>query len=105
MKSPLFTHCPGQEEALSIKNILTEYYPLSKLLLKYHFNFGDGRGNTMINKTNRRVLIASLVGSSIEWFDYFLYGTMAALVFNQLFFVSENPKFVVAYDTMNVLKI
>lgn len=45
----------------------------------------------MINKTNRRVLIASLVGSSIEWFDYFLYGTMAALVFNQLFFVSEDP--------------
>ncbi|PJK17065.1 MFS transporter [Chryseomicrobium excrementi] len=45
----------------------------------------------MINKTNRRVLIASLVGSSIEWFDYFLYGTMAALVFNQLFFVSGDP--------------
>lgn len=45
----------------------------------------------MISKTNRRVLIASLVGSSIEWFDYFLYGTMAALVFNQLFFVSEDP--------------
>ena len=42
-------------------------------------------------KTTRRVLIASLVGSSIEWFDYFLYGTMAALVFNQLFFVNEDP--------------
>lgn len=38
-----------------------------------------------------RVLIASLVGSSIEWFDYFLYGTVAALVFNQLFFVNEDP--------------
>lgn len=38
-----------------------------------------------------RVLIASLVGSSIEWFDYFLYGTVAALVFNQLFFVTEDP--------------
>ena len=42
-------------------------------------------------KTTWRVLIASLVGSSIEWFDYFLYGTMAALVFNQLFFVNEDP--------------
>lgn len=42
-------------------------------------------------KTTRRVLIASLVGSSIEWFDYFLYGTMAALVFNQLFFLNEDP--------------
>ncbi len=39
----------------------------------------------------RRVLVASLVGSSIEWFDYFLYGTVAALVFNQLFFVNEDP--------------
>lgn len=38
----------------------------------------------------RRILIASLVGSSIEWFDYFLYGTVAALVFNQLFFVNED---------------
>lgn len=39
----------------------------------------------------RKILIASLVGSSIEWFDYFLYGTVAALVFNQLFFVNEDP--------------
>lgn len=40
---------------------------------------------------SKRVLVASLVGSSIEWFDYFLYGTVAALVFNQLFFPSEDP--------------
>ncbi|WP_261133982.1 MFS transporter [Bacillus sp. Marseille-Q3570] len=45
----------------------------------------------MEKKQIRRVLIASLVGSSIEWFDYFLYGTVAALVFNQLFFVNEDP--------------
>ncbi|QCR33653.1 MFS transporter [Lysinibacillus sp. SGAir0095] len=38
-----------------------------------------------------KVWIASLVGSSIEWFDYFLYGTVAALVFNQVFFVTEDP--------------
>lgn len=45
----------------------------------------------MEKKYMNRVLIASLVGSSIEWFDYFLYGTVAALVFNQLFFVTEDP--------------
>jgi len=45
----------------------------------------------MDKKQTRRVLIASLVGSSIEWFDYFLYGTVAALVFNQIFFVTEDP--------------
>ncbi|MFC8560210.1 MFS transporter [Peribacillus frigoritolerans] len=45
----------------------------------------------MEKKQMRRILIASLVGSSIEWFDYFLYGTVSALVFNQLFFVNEDP--------------
>ena len=35
--------------------------------------------------THKRVLLASLTGSSIEWFDFFLYATTAALVFNKLF--------------------
>ena len=39
----------------------------------------------------RRVLIASLTGSAIEWFDYFLYGTVAALAFNRLFFPNFDP--------------
>lgn len=45
----------------------------------------------MKQNIQKRVLLASLVGSAIEWFDYFLYGTVAALVFNQIFFVSESP--------------
>ena len=45
----------------------------------------------MDKRQQTKVWIASLVGSSIEWFDYFLYGTVAALVFNQVFFVSEDP--------------
>lgn len=51
----------------------------------------------MNDKKLRRVLVASLVGSTIEWFDYFLYGTVAALVFNQLFFVTEDPAFGTLY--------
>lgn len=39
-----------------------------------------------ILQKNKKVLIASLTGSAIEWFDYFLYGTAAALVFNKIFF-------------------
>src|SRR5882672_2229760 len=39
----------------------------------------------------RRVLIASLVGSAIEWFDFFLYGSATAIVFNRLFFPAANP--------------
>lgn len=44
-----------------------------------------------MEKTSKKVLVASLIGSSIEWFDYFLYGTVAALVFNELFFRNEDP--------------
>ncbi|MFC3039815.1 MFS transporter [Virgibacillus xinjiangensis] len=51
----------------------------------------------MEKKKMRRVLVASIVGSAIEWFDYFLYGTVAALVFNQLFFVTEDPAFGTLY--------
>ncbi len=38
-----------------------------------------------------KVALASLIGTSIEWYDYFLYGTAAALVFNKLFFPTYDP--------------
>src|ERR1041384_4389388 len=38
-----------------------------------------------------RVIVASVVGTSLEWYDFFLYGTAAALVFNKLFFPSFDP--------------
>jgi MHS family shikimate/dehydroshikimate transporter-like MFS transporter len=38
-----------------------------------------------------QVAFASFVGTAIEWYDYFLYGTAAALVFNQLFFPQFAP--------------
>ena len=34
----------------------------------------------------RRAVIASTIGTTIEWYDFFLYGTMAALVFPDVFF-------------------
>ncbi len=39
----------------------------------------------------RTVAGASFIGTCIEWYDFFLYGTMAALVFNQLFFPEVDP--------------
>lgn len=39
----------------------------------------------------RRVLVSSLLGTAIEWYDFFLYGTAAALVFNRLFFPNLEP--------------
>src|SRR5271168_1248494 len=37
----------------------------------------------------REAVIASTVGTTIEWYDFFLYGTAAALVFPKLFFPEQ----------------
>jgi metabolite-proton symporter len=39
----------------------------------------------------RKVVVASLIGTSLEWYDFFLYGSAAALVFNKLFFPEADP--------------
>lgn len=39
----------------------------------------------------RKVALTSLAGTSIEWYDFFLYGTAAALVFPTLFFPADMP--------------
>jgi metabolite-proton symporter len=39
----------------------------------------------------RRVVAASMIGTTIEWYDFFLYGSAAALVFNKIFFPSYDP--------------
>lgn len=44
-----------------------------------------------ITKDQKRALVASLFGTAIEWFDFFLYGTAAALVFGKLFFPKADP--------------
>jgi MFS transporter, MHS family, shikimate and dehydroshikimate transport protein len=47
---------------------------------------------TQTSRTSiRLVALASLVGTSIEWYDFFLYNTAAALVFNKLFFPTFDP--------------
>ena len=47
----------------------------------------QGKGRTPL----QRVVMSSLVGTTIEWYDFFLYGSAAALVFNRLFFPSYDP--------------
>ncbi|MGN9785354.1 MFS transporter [Nonomuraea sp. ZG12] len=39
----------------------------------------------------RRVILASLIGTSLEWYDFFLYTTAATLVFGKLFFPTFDP--------------
>jgi metabolite-proton symporter len=44
-------------------------------------------GGTSIN----RVAIASAIGTAVEWYDFFLYGTASALIFGRLFFPTFDP--------------
>ena len=44
-----------------------------------------------MDKSQRRVLLASTVGSALEWYDFFIYGTASALVFGELFFPKLDP--------------
>jgi MFS transporter, MHS family, shikimate and dehydroshikimate transport protein len=49
---------------------------------------GEQTGQT---SSIKQVATASFIGTTIEWYDFFLYGTAAALVFGQLFFPYANP--------------
>ena len=39
----------------------------------------------------RRVIMASMIGTTIEWYDFFLYGSAASLIFKDLFFPQFDP--------------
>src|ERR1700760_166515 len=39
----------------------------------------------------RKAVIASTIGTTIEWYDFFLYGTAAGLVFGKLYFPNNDP--------------
>ena len=42
-------------------------------------------------RSSRKVAFASLIGTTIEWYDFFIFGTAAALIFNKVFFPSFDP--------------
>jgi len=39
----------------------------------------------------RQVVTSSTIGAMVEWYDFFLYGVVAGLVFNKLYFPSSDP--------------
>jgi MHS family metabolite:H+ symporter-like MFS transporter len=52
----------------------------------------------------RKVVASSLIGATIEWYDFFLYGVVAGIVFNKLYFPSADPvvSTLLAYTTFAV---
>jgi MFS transporter, MHS family, shikimate and dehydroshikimate transport protein len=39
----------------------------------------------------KRVVVSSVIGTAVEWYDFLIYGTATALVFNKLFFPLSDP--------------
>lgn len=52
----------------------------------------------------RQVAISSIIGATIEWYDFFLYGVVAGIVFNKLYFPTGDPTIstMLAYVTFAV---
>ncbi|MEA5155403.1 MFS transporter [Raineyella sp.] len=53
---------------------------------------------------DRRVAMATLVGTSIEWYDYFIYANAAALIFGKQFFsaVPDNMQLILSFATVGI---
>src|SRR6202030_1832073 len=54
-------------------------------------NAGSGLSDHEHGKQLRRAIIASTVGTAIEWYDFFLYGFVTASVFAKLYFPEQDP--------------
>ena len=51
----------------------------------------QGSGSQSKKSSHRLAGISSMVGTTIEWYDFFIYGAAAALIFNKLFFPNLDP--------------
>lgn len=60
--------------------------------------------STPSKKEIRKVVLASLIGATIEWYDFFLYSVVAGIVFNKLYFPTDDPYMgtILAYSTFAI---
>src|SRR5262245_38388727 len=60
-------------------------------------------GTIATHADRRRVVFATVVGTTVEWYDFFIYATAVGLVFGQLFFAPLGPNSaIVAFATVGV---
>jgi len=52
---------------------------------------GPTQARTSSSRERRRVVLATVVGTTVEWYDFFIYASAAGLVFGQLFFEPAGP--------------
>src|SRR3954469_15695001 len=52
---------------------------------------GQREGQALVHSQRVKAAVASTIGTTIEWYDFFLYGTAAALVFPAVFFPNSTP--------------
>ena len=58
--------------------------------------------STEIPRDRRRVLVASLVGTAVEFYDFYVYATAASLVFGSLFFPTSSARLLAAYGSFGL---
>ena len=59
-------------------------------------------GSIRSHADRRRVVFATVIGTTVEWYDFFIYASAAGLVFGQLFFAPAGPKFATVLSFLTV---
>lgn len=71
---------------------MDEHYPAGTATAEADVVAAEARVARQIDERDtRKAALGALAGTALEWYDYFLFGTASALVFNVQYFVSDNP--------------
>jgi hypothetical protein len=74
------------------------------LLMEEIANFGSQATSRLPDTALRRIVLSSIIGTAVEWYDFAIFATATALVFNKLFFPTgvASLSTIVAFATYGV---
>ena len=72
-------------------NVASEYAPVADVAPAISATIPGVTSHSRPLNTPAQVLFASLIGTTIEFFDFYIYATAAVLVFPRLFFPASDP--------------